>query len=226
MANIISLVNNKGGVGKTTIAVLLAAALAKLGYSVLVADLDPQGSACKWRNQAVDEDSFPVRIVDLSQFTTSAHRELRTWAQSFDIVIADCPGSKGADIAELAVMVSNLVVIPTRQSLLDVLEVQHTIDTVATVGARFDRTIPSCIVLNQLQENTRLAKEAVGLLSSLNSPLLESKLHLRQAYMQSMVNGGTAESVPDGQKAVEEVSALAAEVLQVLSKSSASAALA
>src|SRR5947209_20167795 len=108
---IIGVINLKGGVGKTTISINLAAVIAKAGNRVLLVDADPQGSAFGWSAAREADPIFPV--VGMAKPTL--HRDLPELAKDYDVVVIDGP-ARMKEIGWAAIMVSNLVVIPVRPS--------------------------------------------------------------------------------------------------------------
>ena len=95
---IIGLLNQKGGVGKTTLSVHLAAAFAQMGKRTLMVDADPQGSALDWSASRTTEPLFPV--IGLPKATI--HRELKSLALDYDAVVIDGP-PRSYDIARSAI---------------------------------------------------------------------------------------------------------------------------
>ena len=108
---IFAAVNQKGGSGKTTLSVHLAAALARDGARVLLIDDDPQGSALEWSALRQGEPAFPV--IGLPK--PVLHREVPTLATGYDHVIIDGP-LQVADITRSAIMASDVVIVPVQPS--------------------------------------------------------------------------------------------------------------
>ena len=111
---VIALLNQKGGVGKTTLSVHLAAALAA-GNRVLLVDADPQGSALDWSAQRQTEPLFPV--VGLP--TKNLYRELAPMSADYDWIVIDGP-PRVNEIAKAAIAASDFVIIPIQPSPFDV----------------------------------------------------------------------------------------------------------
>jgi cellulose biosynthesis protein BcsQ len=98
MAHVISIANNKGGVGKTTTALHLAAGLAQRGQAVLVVDADASNSSSLCWSRAKEGGEAPFQVIGMSQ--PVIHKELPTLLtrSSYDYVIIDCPaGGTSAD---------------------------------------------------------------------------------------------------------------------------------
>lgn len=122
---IISISNLKGGTGKTTTAIMLAAALHKQGKNVEVWDLDPQGSASEWAGIAADDGTplpFPVKVVNA--YGLGRIREPREkW------ILIDCPPGRATHI-DAALKAADHVVIPVRPSSMEVTRMWETADLV------------------------------------------------------------------------------------------------
>jgi chromosome partitioning protein len=110
----ISLIGQKGGVGKTTIALGLAVAAARAGHAAVIVDLDPQASAAKWKGRRVDENPTAVS-ADVSRLKPIINTS-RT--SGVDFVFIDTAGRKD-DSALSAARASDLVLIPTRPNILE-----------------------------------------------------------------------------------------------------------
>ena len=109
--NIVALVSQKGGSGKTTVTMQLAVALILHGYRVAVCDLDPQESALRWAESAPTDTPFPGRVLRLGGSVDEMTRILGPVAQHVDFILLDCPPSiehrntAGAlDLCDLAVV--------------------------------------------------------------------------------------------------------------------------
>lgn len=212
-AKIIGVGNQKGGVGKSTVTMQLAGAFSAR-YSVLVVDADEQATAMRWAAMA-EEKPFPTSVVGLAAAGAKIHRELQRLSASYDIILVDCPPSVSSPTPQSVFLVSDLVLIPTRPSLADIWAVQETIKLIERAKT-VNESIKTAVLLNAVQSNTQLSRDSQEILSGFDALLLQTQLHLRQAYPQSVVFGGTVHSVSGAHAAKAEVEALASELQNLL----------
>lgn len=144
---IVSILNTKGGVAKTTTAILLGCALANHG-EVTVLDADPQGSASTWAQDArLGGDPLPLSVEPANAATVRAAKE-----RSEDFILIDTPPGDSPTI-NAAIQVADLIVIPTGTSALDMQRMWETHD--AAQGA------PRMVLVTQAETRTRLCREAI-----------------------------------------------------------------
>ncbi|MDX1539759.1 MAG: ParA family partition ATPase [Geminicoccaceae bacterium] len=215
-ANIIAVVNQKGGAGKTTVSMQLAGTFGRRGRKVLVIDADPQATATRWAASAEDSQPFPAALSGLSAAGDKVHREARKYVEDFELIVIDCPPAADSPVPQSALMVADLALVPVIPSPLDLwasVGIGKVIDQIADLN---DSLQPR-ILVNQCQLNTSLAREALEVLPQYGIPLLQSRLHQRTAYRQAAVYGGTVHDLgPRAAAAIAEVDALADEVLAIL----------
>ena len=215
-AKIISVVNQKGGSGKTTVSMQLAGALACRGNKVLVVDADPQGTATRWAASADDEKPFPASVVSLSAAGTKVHREVRKFVDDYHYIIIDCPPAADSPVPQSALLIADLALVPIIPSPLDMWAAVAIRQVIENVGD-INEDLQARLVLNQCQPNTTLAKEALEVLPEFGIDLCGTYIHQRQVYRQSAVFGQTVHDF--GSKAapaIKEVEALTGEVLALL----------
>lgn len=157
MANIISVIQTKGGTGKTTTAMMVSFALSSLGDRILVLDADKQRSAADWADEANDDLEFEVLSVPTDRTLETAIR--RFGNQDYDFILIDTPPGSNS-IVETASRAADLVLIPTGVSPLDMKRTQATLDF-------FDETdTPVAVVLVNVDKRERLLELAQETLSA------------------------------------------------------------
>lgn len=163
---IIAFVNTKGGVGKTTSAVLVGCAASQAGYQVDLWDADPQGSATLWAEMAKEngeELPFPVRVVNAA---------LLSRAQSGgNLVIIDTPPGD-AQIVQTAIDKADLVVIPTQASGLDLQRVWPTLNSC--------EHRMRAVLLTSVDAHTLAHKATLELLAEADQPVFSTTIPKRQ----------------------------------------------
>jgi chromosome partitioning protein len=190
---VISVLSQKGGAGKTTIAVNLAVYASLQGASVAILDIDPQSSASTWADLRESDEpvTIPLPATRLAKALESAAEN------GADLVIIDsAPSSESATIA--AARVSDFVLVPCRASIFDVKAIGTTLDLGAAVKANMG------IVLNGVKSRS-LDIEARKALVQFNYPVAPVTIWDRVDYVRSLLDGqGVTEYDKDG-KAANEV---------------------
>lgn len=179
---VIALVGNKGGAGKTTLAVNLAAGLARQ-ESVAVIDADPQGSALQWRAIAGDVASPPVVAAE-ADLQGQAYKLL----QDYHWVVIDCPPSVYAPQTGAVLGFGDLALIPVQPSPMDLwanVHIEQSIEDAHKVNA----SLRTLLVINQLEPRTTLSRLVRDALSEIAFPVADTAVRRRAIYRASALQG-------------------------------------
>lgn len=204
---IVALLNQKGGVGKTTLATHLAGELATASTRVTVIDADPQGSALDW--SAAREGDPLFSVIGLPKPTL--HKEVPALGAAYDAVVIDGP-PRVNDVARSAILAADLVLIPIQPSPYDVWSAAEIVNLIAESSV-YKEGQRSAFVINRRIVNTAIGRDVADALAGYKLPVLAASLCQRVAFAESATRGQTVyETTPSG-PARDEVDALTEEVL-------------
>lgn len=205
---IIGVLNQKGGVGKTTLSVNLAASLARSGARVLLIDADPQGSALDWAAARQSEPLFAV--VGLPK--PSIHKELPVVGEGYDYIVIDGP-PRVTDLARSAIMASDVVVIPVQPSPYDIWAAEEVVSLVEEAG-HFKEMLKSCFVINRKIANTAIGRDVREALESYSVPTLEASVVQRVAFAEAAAVGKAIYEEDRDGIASREIEAVLSELME------------
>src|SRR6266567_2892826 len=185
---IITIGNCKGGVGKSTTACNLSVAAAIDNKRVIVIDADPQKSALDWRNIRGNNGLDNIQAVSIT--TPTLHKDLQAFGSSHDLIIIDAGGRDSATFRS-AIMAADIFIMPVLPSVFDIYATQETLTLLRECRALKD--VEARLLINQLQQNTLMAREAEEALAELakeaGCPVLATRLHHRAAFKNAVVTG-------------------------------------
>jgi len=191
----LSLVSQKGGAGKTTLAVALAVAAEHAGQRAAVLDLDPQATACGWSDRR-GQDAPAVTDVQPARLRAALQRAER---EGVDLVVLDTP-PRSEQAALEAARVADLVLVPLRPQIYDLETVRNTQQLVHTVGQR-----ELTVVLNAVPSRGSRGEEAAAAVRGLGVHVLDAWCGQRAAYGDAAALGQTPNEYESSGKAAREI---------------------
>ena len=194
---VLSIISQKGGVGKTTLATALAVAAEKDGKQVALFDLDDQASACFWFD--IREASSPV-VKDVKAVRLPVYLESMREA-GCDLVIIDCPPVH-KDIALDAAAPADFVLIPSKPDLFDIRSMTMTVKLLSKIAKPAAVVLTFCPPAGPEVPGARAAVQDIG------SQLCPIEIGLRKSYARAQQTGQTAQEFEPEGKAAEEIAGL------------------
>jgi chromosome partitioning protein len=209
---IISVQNQKGGVGKTTIATHLCQALALRKARVLLIDSDPQGSSRDWAAARSDEPLFSVVGFD----RPTIHKEIKDLAKGYDYVVIDGP-PRVTDLARSAIMAADIILIPVQPSPYDIWAAQDVIEIIKEASV-FKENLKSVFVINRKIANTAIGRDATEAITNFEIPVLKSQISQRVAFAETASSGTTVLDMGGGQNnaAAKEINSFVDELMEFI----------
>jgi chromosome partitioning protein len=207
---IVALTGQKGGVGKSTLAIGIASELLVRRHKVLLVDADPQGTIRTWGEVAAEAGQPMPSIVSMGS-TMHRAEQLPTVRMGYDDVVIDCPPRHG-DIQRSALMVADMAILPCGPSSADAWALAASIDLINEARA-LRPELEVRIVITRKQGRTALGRSAREELTKSGIELLKSELGYRVAFAESLGMGQGVTTYAPRDAAAEETRALVNELL-------------
>ncbi len=194
---VLSILSRKGGAGKTTLTLHLAVAAQQAGLRVLVMDVDPQASAVSWYEKRETETPLFIKagISNIAQALRASGE------YGIDLVLIDTPPHT-QQVAGAVAQESDLVLIPTRPSILDLEAIGGTVDIVKAVRR------PALIVLNACPARSPVTQEAREALGGYGMPVAPMTIGNRVAFQHALNSGHAVSEFDPSSKASAELTEL------------------
>ncbi|MGE4281670.1 MAG: ParA family partition ATPase [Magnetospirillum sp.] len=205
-AKAITVAQQKGGAGKSTITAQLAVTYAQAGKRVGIVDIDPQGSLAMWfevRKMLVDDQGAGITFLQASGWRLST--ELDRMKRDLDVILVDSPPHAETDV-RIAVRAADLILVPMQPTPLDLWATQPTLDLAKKEKSQ------AIVVFNRTPPKGKLVDAVKAKILQAELPVAETVLGNRVAFAASMMEGkGVVETNPR-HTATKEINALAAEI--------------
>lgn len=182
---IVSVLNQKGGAGKTTICINLARAMQLQGDNVLLVDSDPQGSARDWNTTS---NGQLLNVVGLDRPTLD--KDIRAVVHDYDWVFIDGAPSLSS-MAVASIKASNVVLIPIQPSPYDLWASEDLVNLVNDRIEMTDGKLKAAFIISRKIPNTLLGKEIRGILEEYKLPVFINGTSQRVIYSTSAAKGST-----------------------------------
>lgn len=186
---VIALMSQKGGAGKTTVAMQLAAGLAARGGKVAIADLDPQESALRWSQTASAATPFPAEVRSVSGDAATIAAHVRDLARGATCVILDCPPSIEHRHSLAALGLAHLVLVPVVPSPPDLWSARA-VERLILQQMQERPRLRAALMANRVQR-TALSASVLEVMREFTLPILRAGFSQRNAFAQSAVVGAS-----------------------------------
>lgn len=206
---IYAVVNSKGGVGKTTTAVHLAAMLARDGRALLI-DGDPQASAASWASwrRETEYKPSPTTTCLLGKAILTEGKVL---SEGFDNVVVDAGGRDSVGLRS-ALLLAEKAIIPIGASNLDAAAITDLL-TIVELARDYNENLDVRVLLTRIDPRTKDAAEMLDFLTEQKLSVLHTKVCERVAFRRAIGEGAIVQELGRDQAAIAEIEAFYSEVL-------------
>jgi len=205
---IISLVNQKGGVGKTTLAINIGIGMARRNFKVGFLDTDPQGTASQWQsiegNLAFEVKRHPSRV--------SSEDLMMEASQNHSLLFIDTPPAMG-EITFSVLELSDLAIVPLAPSVLDIWSSRNTIQMIEE-AKKVNPKLEGKLLVSRKIPRTRLGRDGREAIAALEMDVFKTEISQRIAYVESMIAGVSVFQYAPSSEASKEIENLCEEIVQ------------
>ena len=211
---VISLLNQKGGVGKTTLSINIATVLAKQSGkegAVLLIDADPQGSSLDWSGAAGDNKSL---VTVMGYPKSNLHQKIEDLGKGRDYVVID-GAPRVTDLARSSIIASDLVLIPVQPSPYDIWAANEIVKLIQEAMI-YKPSLKAAFVINRKIPNTTIGRDVRDALEQFQLPVLSAAVTQRIVFAESASAGLSVVDVDDKSNAAHEIKRLTKEIVDLL----------
>jgi chromosome partitioning protein len=200
MAKKISILNPKGGCGKTTLSSNLGSSLLLNGYKTLLIDTDPQGTLRDWKS--MDENDSQPQIIVIDR--PNLQKDLTSIAINFDYLIID-GAAKLQDMITFAVKNSDVVLIPIQPSAADIWACEALIHLIKARQEVTDGIPKAAFIISRQIKNSNLARGIDEALKQFSFPVFNSRTTQRVIYGEALSSGKSVFNIESSGEAASEI---------------------
>lgn len=212
---VVAFANQKGGTGKTTLLMNLAAGLSRAGRRVAVVDADPQGTALRWASAAAS-GAFPAAVHPAGKSAKSLRESIKSAGKQADVLLVDCPPSVAGEPTLVALSMASLAVIPIAPSPPDLWSSRGIVHLIARLNQE-SHPLKGILVANRVAPRSALGRDVLELLADFELPLARTTIGARAAFAQAAALGGSVFDLRrSGAVAAAEIDALTSELLPLI----------
>lgn len=200
MAKKISILNPKGGCGKTTLSSNLGSSLLLNGYKTLLIDTDPQGTLRDWKSMDENDNQPQIIVID----RPNLQKDLTSIAINFDYLIID-GAAKLQDMITFAVKNSDVVLIPIQPSAADIWACEALIHLIKARQEVTDGIPKAAFIISRQIKNSNLARDIDEALKQFSFPVFNSRTTQRVIYGEALSSGKSVFNIESSEEAASEI---------------------
>lgn len=200
MAKKISILNPKGGCGKTTLSSNLGSSLLLNGYKTLLIDTDPQGTLRDWKSMDENDSQLEIIVID----RPNLQKDLTSIAINFDYLIID-GAAKLQDMITFAVKNSDVVLIPIQPSAADIWACEALIHLIKARQEVTDGIPKAAFIISRQIKNSNLARDIDEALKQFSFPVFNSRTTQRVIYGEALSSGKSVFNIESSGEAASEI---------------------